>query len=223
MSTSAKAFFTAMGVVAAVIFITAELYVGACGKLVPWDCIREWVSATSGWAAAIVAGITVYYLRQQLKEMTLQTKAANGDNDPLIEFLPSNPLVSGRFRITNYNRLPLKVTSVSWRIPFNAEIDEEIFDANTIPGMPQHFPKAKVDMNGNLDREITIAGWVGPDIDPPREALSLQFHIPKPHPPQQQLNQAGATLEIGFFIAGPFRRHFTKTITGPVSKLMSDD
>ena len=78
-------------------------------------CVREWFSATSGWFAATIAGITGYFIYGQFRELKKQTAFALGFSTPTaVMFDPPEirrigELFENRLQITNWNRHPIYV------------------------------------------------------------------------------------------------------------------
>ena len=74
-------------------------------------CVREWVSATSGWAAALAAVVAIVPLLGQLREQRRQTSFVLGDAAPTVDIKRRAPL-SLLVRIVNWNRRPLSVRPI---------------------------------------------------------------------------------------------------------------
>ncbi|TCU25302.1 hypothetical protein [Rhizobium laguerreae] len=115
-------------------------------------CLREWLSALSGWAAAIAAVVTLLTLRQQIRFQI-------GDVPPSIYAFTSvgpdrRPQVT--FILENWNRRPLhmqevKITRASQLIilyPKTVEIDGTVTDVSWnryLPGYVTAFLPGRVD------------------------------------------------------------------------------
>jgi len=68
-------------------------------------CVREWVAALSGWAAATAAGGTIFFLHRQLAEQTRQTNFLLGDAPPTMDVtFDLNDREVIVVRIVNWNR-----------------------------------------------------------------------------------------------------------------------
>lgn len=78
-------------------------------------CVREWFSATAGWAAAIAAAAALYPLREQLKTQVKQTAFIVGDAPPTAyaSDAKTDGLADIRVEVTNWNRRPLLITELS--------------------------------------------------------------------------------------------------------------
>ncbi|RWP88338.1 MAG: hypothetical protein EOR12_16630 [Mesorhizobium sp.] len=76
-------------------------------------CIREWVGASSGWAAAAAAALTIGFLAKQAADARRQTEFIVGDSAPTITVAP-NPrgLPDFDIRIVNWNRHAVAIKSI---------------------------------------------------------------------------------------------------------------
>lgn len=99
-----------------------------CGATIPLpdgetcaQCIRAWVGATSGWAAAIAAAATVLVLLSQKELLSKQTQYAAGDVPPDCYRMKaiwrghlSNAQYNGghKFAVVNHNRRKLVVSKI---------------------------------------------------------------------------------------------------------------
>ncbi|GHC79512.1 hypothetical protein [Limoniibacter endophyticus] len=72
----------------------------------PTLCTREWLSAFSGWAAAIVAGASIIAIIGQLDQQRKQTAYLLGEAEPSIDIERLAPL-SLSIRVVNWNRRKL--------------------------------------------------------------------------------------------------------------------
>ena len=73
-----------------------------CGNA-DMHCLREWVGALSGWAAAVAAGITILALYDQLREQRKQTDFVLGEALPTFDAY-SEGFVDVYLRVVNWNR-----------------------------------------------------------------------------------------------------------------------
>lgn len=79
------------------------------------NCFREWVSALSGWVAAVAAFITLTAIRHQIALQQRQIDFQLGDADPTMY---ARPTVDSAFQpililtIENWNRRPIRLDSV---------------------------------------------------------------------------------------------------------------
>lgn len=108
-------------------------------------CIREWVSALSGWAAFLAAAASIPYLIGQWQEARKQTRFAIGDEDPTLDVVEhlreKNTLV---IRFVNWNRRAIFVKHIfvsSAKKPsdmdeYVAVVQVETKDGNQETGFP---------------------------------------------------------------------------------------
>ncbi len=110
-------------------------------------CLREWMSATSGWAAAVAAFVTLFALRRQIaaQEKQIDHQLGNVEPDMYVRCTvgeDNSPVV--QVSILNRNRRPFSVhyiegSTSNYRIklfPHHVEIDERDRnqDAFGLPG-----------------------------------------------------------------------------------------
>lgn len=78
------------------------------------ECAREWISALSGWAAALGAGLTIFALYDQLAEQRKQTAFTLGDAPPTVDVLEADDeIFSVVVKIVNWNRRTLLVEAIT--------------------------------------------------------------------------------------------------------------
>ncbi|MEI9417579.1 hypothetical protein [Mesorhizobium sp. Cs1321R2N1] len=86
------------------------------------ECLRQWIGASSGWAAVIAAAASLPYLVGQWQEARRQTRFTIGDDDPTLDVVEhlkeENRLV---VRIVNWNRRAVFVTGISAATTTNPE------------------------------------------------------------------------------------------------------
>lgn len=76
-------------------------------------CIRDWIGALSGWAAAGAAGITIFYLASQNREANRQTAFLVGDAPPTVEISErESELAHVDMVLTNWNRRDVVVDDI---------------------------------------------------------------------------------------------------------------
>ncbi|USJ24694.1 hypothetical protein [Ensifer adhaerens] len=133
--------------------------------------LQGWLSALSGWVAAIVAAFTVFPLYRQLTHQQRQTDFQLGDSSPSLELVREKHGYDGGavFRIINWNRRQLIVTSLEIR---TAAIET-------------HAARVKVTVAG-VDRAVDgqrillpvrITGWENRSAAPHSEQITVRFHV----------------------------------------------
>lgn len=117
-------------------------------------CLREWVSALSGWAAAAVGGATLFALYAQIAEQRKQTSFVLGDANPTMDATyPTGRFEDVVLRIVNWNRQSAVIKGVRVSTQ-GAELNwliEEVHTDNDI--------HAK-DFSDLPARNIIIRGWI---------------------------------------------------------------
>ena len=98
------------------------------------ESLRNWLSALSGWAAAVGAAAAAYLtlrpLWLQVRQAQRQTDFLVGDADPTLDVFDStDPFEIGTFdaRLVNWNRRPLKIYGFEVRLPRDLQNDYEIY------------------------------------------------------------------------------------------------
>lgn len=142
------------------------------------ECLREWTGALSGWAAAIAAGVTVFYLRRQIVEMKLQVQAmdrqtefAVGDARPSLSIADSPDGNRVSIRLTNWNRRPIVVTKI------DAEAPDDVFEIR-VRTPQQASAQTPYHENGYTKKELTkhrttVEGWEDRSAPPPHRVFEL--------------------------------------------------
>ncbi|MDC9832576.1 hypothetical protein [Rhizobium binxianense] len=75
-------------------------------------CLREWLSATSGWAAALAAFVTLFALRRQIaaQEKQIDHQLGNVEPDMMVRCTVGEDFSPvAQVTVTNRNRRPLNV------------------------------------------------------------------------------------------------------------------
>lgn len=80
-------------------------------------CFREWLSALSGWAAALAAGVTIFVLSDQIKEQRKQTAYAIGEANPDFLIERSYDISRCILKVVNYSRHNVVVDTVKVDTP----------------------------------------------------------------------------------------------------------
>ena len=124
------------------------------------NCFREWLSALSGWAAALAAGITIFVLFDQIKEQRKQTAYAVGEAEP--DFIIERNRFYNRcvVRIVNYSRHTIIVETITVLQPDELAVVGFVLDECPING-------TRINMR--------IPGNLKPGEEPPQRSLNVVF------------------------------------------------
>lgn len=136
------------------------------------QCLRDWISALSGWAAAIAAAITIVFLAGQMREARRQTEYLVGDANPTIAMTdPQNirdpsEAFQNLLIITNWNRNPIVIHEI------------DIVDENVLVEVDVHLddraPATRNFLRSQFEqKKLFIAGWDDRNIPPPRIGFLL--------------------------------------------------
>jgi len=153
------------------------------------DCLREWIGALSGWAAAIAAGATITFLAGQMREARRQTAFVVGDALPTVELEESDEGFSVvDVVITNWNRRSIEVEDIT-------------AEGQTVFGSIEfQDPMLQVLQTVNPETEgvhFTIPGWLDRTKPPPRVRVSIQMFAKKDGPIEGTLNvPVGARVKL---------------------------
>ncbi|QAZ45933.1 hypothetical protein [Mesorhizobium sp. Pch-S] len=124
-------------------------------------CVREWVSALSGWAAAVAAGVTLFALYDQLREQRRQTDFVLGDAKPTLTARhPQDRLEDFALRIVNWNRVSADIlrVRVAWsNVPVQVGLKEVGLGDRTVG----------INMDPNISGIVRIDGWENRSDAPP--------------------------------------------------------
>ncbi|MER9829189.1 hypothetical protein NKJ51_12480 [Mesorhizobium sp. M0134] len=150
-----------MGALAAFVWINGVAELGYCGAGENYGaCVREWIGASSGWAAAFAAGITIFALYYQIKEQRKQTEFVLGDAAPTVDVIGED-FTRSYIQIVNWNRRALLVDNIQ-----------------PGPTTPLFLTIEKVELNGaalaspgSLQGQflapIRVPGWIDRSGSPP--------------------------------------------------------
>jgi hypothetical protein len=108
--------FTFLAITDFAIFTNAEW----CG-VADEHCLREWIGALSGWAAAIAAGVTLVALYDQIREQRKQTDFILGDAPPTLDVIQD---------LDDEEEIVLRLVNWNRRGVILKTIELEDFDAN---------------------------------------------------------------------------------------------
>lgn len=129
---------------------------------------REWISALSGWAAAVAAFATIRILVSQLNAQRQQTDFQLGDAAPSIDAVQHiNRNRKVQIRITNWNRRPMIIRSIE------ADVDGLIF--YVVRAGIENLEN--VQKNGNVitfQPALLVPGWVDRSKAPHIEKIDLE-------------------------------------------------
>ena len=167
------------------------------------QCFREWVGATSGWAAAIAAAISIIFLVRQTTHASRQTDFMIGDTSPSAAmFDPEETNVdnafSNRLEIINWNRHPILINGV------------ELLGSNQINlyevKVNHSEPVTKNRMQRELQRgRMRIPGWLNRSDPPSTAVLELIFSSSDPvlrDTAENGLVRGDVDVRIAFTVAG---------------------
>ncbi|MEO1110492.1 MAG: hypothetical protein AAFX90_21510 [Pseudomonadota bacterium] len=151
------------------------------------QCYRSWIGALSGWAAALAAAVTMYFLHSTVnlareaneqsrtanELLQKQTKAAIGDLEPTLNY-NGNDKRPGRevFRFWNKNRRAITIDSIS--VQFDQErlqvaVIEHTYDQQPLAGPERYHPS-----NNVVRKTIAVQGTaIGDTCKPHKFVLSI--------------------------------------------------
>lgn len=116
-------------------------------------CLRDWIGALSGWAAAVAAALTIFALYDQLREQRKQTSFMLGDALPTISAShPQDRFEDVALRVVNWHRCAADILRV--RI---VESPPPIRIALTEIRLPRGL--IGVDMGPEIQSIIRLGGW----------------------------------------------------------------
>jgi len=145
-------------------------------------CFRQWVGALSGWAAAIAAGITIYFLYGQTQAQRKQMAYAIGEADP--DFLIERGSDPTRcvLRVVNFSRHNVVVDQVKIQQPNFAVIGGGYIDGKYYAGnQPRFLVKGnRGKPAGTVTRHFTITfagktGYTNMDIGTGEFVLEISY------------------------------------------------
>lgn len=161
-------------------------------------CLRGWISALSGWAAAIgaliAAGLTIAKLREQITDQKRQTDFIIGDSLPIVEW--SQEPTHFRITIKNFNRHATQLIAVenesAFNISFSFKRPRPVDSVQTIPHT-EVVEKFNVFKIKNIAR-IIANGYEGSGtIAPKIEILAYPTQV-------SSMDQARAEFKIKLFL-----------------------
>lgn len=166
-------------------------------------CLREWVGALSGWAAALFAAATILYLYRQNEEQKKQTSFLLGDASPTIDAIQHlHRSAHVVIRIVNWNRRPIVVQTLRVdRVSSGfVMVGVTIFDKDTGEGLK---PRS---LNGvEIDPPIAMHGWKNRAVGPCEVRIDIAATLYAAPP----IHWAGNSISVGILIAGEERNKMT--------------
>lgn len=128
-------------------------------------CLREWIGALSGWAAAagalIAAAITLPHLKRQADESRRQTDFLVGSAPPTASLFDPretrlDTAYATRLDVVNWNRNPVLIRGIELEESVSgaiiAEISIEDFDAGRRNRLTDEFRRGRMYLPGWVDR-----------------------------------------------------------------------
>ncbi|MDP9809376.1 hypothetical protein J2W42_002224 [Rhizobium tibeticum] len=150
----------------------------------PWaqpeeHCLREWLSALSGWVGFGAAAVGAYFVYHQLAEQRRQTGFMLGDGDPIFQ-VRTYAFDHKRtvFRLINWNRRTLSLARIIISCP-----TVTIPQPTKIRCSDKGFQKrattftSEIDAKGWLNPIPGVEGWI--DRQGPPDILDFEFHFHK--------------------------------------------
>lgn len=127
------------------------------------QCVREWVSALSGWVAAggalVAALLTLPHLRKQAAEAKRQTDFIVGDAEPEIILQRNRSKETVTLIITNWNRRRVIIeeanasSSSTNKIEIHNMIAYNQYEYPSVEALSKQIKKSNYDVNGWINRE----------------------------------------------------------------------
>lgn len=175
-------------------------------------CAREWISATSGYVAAVFAAITIGFLYRQNAEQKKQTQFLLGDARPTIDaILHQKSEFTAVIRVVNWNRRPILVTRVAVKVP---KINVEVQLSEVRLFSREHsgdFVTRQIN-NGTISPAIAMHGWKDRSVAPCEVRVDIWA---RKVDGLYLVDWAEAIVELGVVMAGEERSHLL--LTSPVA------
>lgn len=161
-------------------------------------CAREWVGATSGWAATIAGVATIFLLYRQNAGQKKQTDFLLGEARPTIDALQhlhrSEDVV---IRIVNWNRRPIVLKTI--RVPgLKVEIGLKHATIKDRENPTEGF-KIRHLQDHALDPPIAMHGWKNRSEAPCEVRLDIVGRLPRT---PMITDWVGQRVEVEILIAG---------------------
>lgn len=163
------------------------------------SCVREWIGALSGWAAAVAAAVTVYFLAGQMHQARRQADFTVGDAGPTLAI--TDPLhirdaseaFQNRLIFTNWNRNPVVLHEVSLDSAFGQELIEVRVASETV-SFSEHVRQAQFEQ-----KRLFVEGWSDRTRPPPQVTLLASIGR-RDSEPQPFVRREGARFAVDFTI-----------------------
>lgn len=159
------------------------------------QCAREWIAALSGWAAAIVAGVTIVTLYSQIEEQRKQTTFALGFDLPTMSAShPQGRMEDLVLRVVNWNRHHAdiqRVRVIASSTPIEIALDQiQLGDANV-----------RVHMDPEIRGIVRMAGWENRSSAPPTAEIYVHAHAADAEP--DEIIQATFAVDLVLYSEQP--------------------
>ncbi|MDW9680682.1 hypothetical protein [Sinorhizobium medicae] len=183
-------------------------------------CLREWISASSGWAAVAIAAATIWPMYKQLAAQQLQADFQLGDAGPTFDALQDvkqgNRVV---VKVTNWNRRPLVFRQFRVRGPFGLEEIGALGDAS------KQYMKVGTSKNFiEFTPAVVLEGWADRGKAP--KYLQFEFDDQTKNMRMASSHWHGIEFILDYEMVG-LRRKFSQripvhTVSFPVDSLAID-
>lgn len=162
-------------------------------------CVREWIGALSGWAAAVFAAAAIAPLIGQLREQQRQTSFTLGDAMPTVD-IERRADLSILVRIVNWNRRVLDCTI-------------RVYDANG--ELSFRSALRQTETMGNFDytvQHFKALGWEDRASRPPFNEFAIELE----YPADRSAIRGSLTVVLdGELIGEDGGRYYSKTVVRP--------
>jgi hypothetical protein len=133
-------------------------------------CVREWVSALSGWAAFVAAVVTLPILWHQVVEARRQTAFIVGDPEPDFLIYRNRRAREIYLTVRNWNRRRVMVGDVTIRNGNDVTV-EDLSDKKDASRLSR-----RAQIRAGESGSFLIQGWTDRNNEPPPER-SLKIHL----------------------------------------------
>ncbi|MGS1095851.1 hypothetical protein ACVCNR_14835 [Aquamicrobium terrae] len=186
------------------------------------ECSRAWISALSGWIAAMAAGTTVIWLARQLHVTRQQTEFVVGEADPVASLFDPrerhiDDAFANRLQIVNWNRNPILVREIS--IPGGQGFTKAHIS------VVDHDPGRRSTLADELARgRIFIPGW----LDRSKAPTFAEFDITLVAPPESHEDSGGGllrsalTVDVTIVVAGNEHRIVKFNVSRPDALVIAE-
>lgn len=139
--------------VATTLSVIAWLY-GAAPLCQPGEaCVREWISATSGWAAVMAAVPTILYLSKQVRDADRHQKTSFAIQ------VRRHEILATRTREIAYTAI-MMIDLYLRRVPKGESPDIRSFDRETVDGIIHHLRDTTIStFEGEVAHPLAMTAW----------------------------------------------------------------